>query len=76
MEQIPPNTNIQIEASWKQALAEEFQKPYFSDIRRFLHEEIASGKTIYPPGPLIFNAFNKTPFDAVKVVILGQDPYH
>jgi uracil-DNA glycosylase len=76
MEQTPPVTNVQIEESWKQALAEEFQKPYFSDIKQFLQEAKQAGKTIYPPGPLIFNAFNKTPFDAVKVVILGQDPYH
>lgn len=66
----------QIEASWKEALAEEFQKPYFQQIKLFLQEEKKNGKTIYPPGPLIFNAFNLTPFDEVKVVILGQDPYH
>jgi len=76
MEQIPPVSNVQIEASWKEALAAEFQKPYFSDIKQYLQEAKQAGKTIYPPGPLIFNAFNKTPFDALKVVILGQDPYH
>lgn len=77
MEQVPPAvTNVQIEASWKQALAGEFQKPYFAAIKQFLMDARAAGKTVYPPGPLIFNAFNKTPFDAVKVVILGQDPYH
>jgi len=69
-------TNVQIEASWKQALEEEFHKPYFSDIKKVLLEAKEAGKTIYPPGPLIFNAFNKTPFDQVKAVILGQDPYH
>lgn len=68
--------NVQMEEGWKQVLAEEFQKPYFSEIKSFLLAEKQAGKTIYPPGPLIFNAFNKTPFDAVKVVILGQDPYH
>ncbi len=51
-------------------------KPYFEQIVFFLKQEKQSGKTIYPPGPLIFNAFEKTPFDKVKVVILGQDPYH
>jgi uracil-DNA glycosylase len=72
----PIVSNIQIEAGWKQALAGEFQKPYFADIKAFLLAEKEAGKTVYPPGPLIFNAFNKTPFDAVKVVVLGQDPYH
>jgi len=76
MEPTPPPTNIQIEESWKQVLADEFQQPYFAAIKTFLVNEKQAGKTIYPPGPLIFNAFNKTPFDAVKVVILGQDPYH
>ncbi|HPN18823.1 MAG TPA: uracil-DNA glycosylase, partial [Chitinophagales bacterium] len=50
--------------------------PYFKELRHFLATEKQSGKTIYPPGSLIFNAFNSTPFDKVKVVILGQDPYH
>jgi len=72
----PTVTNVQIEESWKQVLAEEFQKPYFAEIKAFLLTEKQAGKTIYPPGPLIFNAFNKTPFDAVRVVVLGQDPYH
>ncbi len=76
MEQTPPAQNVQIEAQWKQELAEEFQKPYFAGIKAYLLQEKSAGKTVYPPGPLIFNAFNKTPFDAVKVVILGQDPYH
>ncbi len=66
----------QIEPSWKEVLAEEFQKPYFQKIKQTLVEEKQNGRTIYPPGPLIFNAFNLTPFDEVKVVILGQDPYH
>jgi uracil-DNA glycosylase len=68
--------SIQLEDSWKQVLAEEFEKPYFLELKRFLQEEKASGKTIYPPGSLIFNAFNSTPFEKVKVVIIGQDPYH
>jgi uracil-DNA glycosylase len=65
-----------MEASWKEVLKNEFKKPYFKQIVEQLKTEKAQGKTIYPPGPLIFNAFSKTPFDAVKVVILGQDPYH
>lgn len=69
-------TNVQIEESWKRILSEEFEKPYFNELRQFLQQEKAVGKTIYPPGSLIFNAFNSTPFDKVKVVILGQDPYH
>jgi uracil-DNA glycosylase len=76
MEQTPSVTSVQIEASWKAVLADEFQKPYFSQIKQHLTEARQAGKTIYPPGPLIFNAFNKTPFDQVKVVIIGQDPYH
>jgi uracil-DNA glycosylase len=68
--------NIQIEVSWKDKLKREFEKPYFGDIKAFLKREKAAGKTIFPPGPMMFNAFNLTPFDAVKVVILGQDPYH
>lgn len=71
-----PAEQVQIEATWKQALYEEFAKPYFSELRQFLKSEKESGVTMYPPGKLIFNAFNTTPFDQVKVVILGQDPYH
>jgi len=67
---------VQIEESWKQALGEEFQKPYFPLIRQFIMNEKAKDKKVFPPGPLIFNAFNLTPLDKVKVVILGQDPYH
>ena len=65
-----------IHESWKSALKEEFTKPYFADIKKNLVSAKKSGKVIYPPGPLIFNAYNSTPFDKVKVVILGQDPYH
>ncbi len=67
---------VRIEESWKAVLREEFDKEYFARIAAFLHQEKRDGKTIYPPGPLIFNAFQLTPFDKVKVVILGQDPYH
>jgi len=67
---------VQIEEGWKRALANEFEQAYFRDIRNFLLQEKQAGKVIYPPGPLIFNAFNQTPFDALKVVALGQDPYH
>lgn len=68
--------NVQIEEGWKQALDNEFQQPYFQAIKSFLVQAKHDGKVIYPPGPLIFNAFNQTPFDRLKVVILGQDPYH
>lgn len=68
--------DIQIEESWKKVLKEEFEKTYFQHIITFLKAEKASGKIIYPPGPLIFNAFKQTPFDKVEVVLLGQDPYH
>jgi uracil-DNA glycosylase len=67
---------IKLEASWKQALRAEFDQPYMAQLREFLRQEHAAGKEIYPPGPLIFNALNLTPLDQVKVVILGQDPYH
>ncbi|MCB0630809.1 MAG: uracil-DNA glycosylase [Saprospiraceae bacterium] len=69
-------SNVRIEESWKTALADEFGQSYFSDLVNFLKNEKAAGKTIYPPGSLIFNAFDTTPFEQVKVVILGQDPYH
>ena len=68
--------DVKIEASWKRVLAPEFEKPYFQNLVQQLHAEKRAGRTIYPPGPLIFNAFALTPFDQVKVVILGQDPYH
>ena len=69
-------SQIKIEESWKNALHDQFEQPYFQAIAAFLKKEKAEGKVIYPPGSLIFNAFDMTPFDAVKVVILGQDPYH
>ncbi|MEO5996039.1 MAG: uracil-DNA glycosylase [Chitinophagaceae bacterium] len=68
--------DVKIEESWKAVLKAEFAKPYFQQIILFLKTEKAAGKIIYPPGPLIFNAFDTTPFNQVKVVILGQDPYH
>lgn len=68
--------DVKIEESWKEVLRQEFQKPYFEQLTHFLKTEKLQGKTIYPPGPLIFNAFAKTPFHKVKVVLLGQDPYH
>ena len=67
--------DVRIEESWKRELAEEFGKPYFSELVRFVKGEYAAG-TVYPPARFIFNAFDRTPFDRVKVVILGQDPYH
>ena len=68
--------DVKIEQTWKEALAGEFEKPYFAELVRFLHQEKAQGKVIYPPGSQIFRAFELTPVPAVKVVILGQDPYH
>jgi uracil-DNA glycosylase len=68
--------DVKIESSWKEILRSEFNKPYFQQIALHIKTEKSQGKIIYPPGPLIFNAFNTTPFDKVKVVILGQDPYH
>lgn len=68
--------DVKIEESWKQILKSEFDKPYFQGLVEFLHKEKRENKTIYPPGPKIFRAFDLTPFDKVRVVILGQDPYH
>jgi uracil-DNA glycosylase len=68
--------DVKIEESWKQVLNEEFNKAYFQQIVTLLKAENAARRIIFPPGPLIFNAFNKTPFLNVKVVLLGQDPYH
>ena len=67
---------IKLEPGWKHALREEFEKPYMQQLRAFLQQEAAAGKEVYPPRPLIFNALNLAPLDRVKVVILGQDPYH
>jgi uracil-DNA glycosylase len=68
--------SVQIHSSWKKILKSEFKKPYFEQLTTFLNTEKAQGKTILPPGSLIFNAFEQTHFDDVRVVILGQDPYH
>lgn len=67
---------IKLEESWKEALRDEFEKPYMKALGDFLRQEKAAGKVIFPPGPLIFNALNSTPLEKVKVVIIGQDPYH
>jgi uracil-DNA glycosylase len=68
--------DVKIEESWKEVLKAEFSKPYFLQIVTHLKTERALGKIIYPPGSLIFNAFYQTPFNKVKAVLLGQDPYH
>jgi len=67
---------IRLDPSWKNRLESEFSQPYMISLRQFLLERKGGGAVIYPPGDLIFNAMNSTPFEAVKVVILGQDPYH
>lgn len=67
--------DVQIEESWKQILSAEFEKDYFRQLTDFVRNEYRS-TTVYPPGKLIFNAFNLCPFEQVKVVIIGQDPYH
>jgi uracil-DNA glycosylase len=69
-------SNVKIHESWKNVLSEIFETPYFQQITQVLKQEKQAGKVIYPPGNLIFNAFDTTPFDDVKVVLLGQDPYH
>ncbi|MFK7982095.1 MAG: uracil-DNA glycosylase [Saprospiraceae bacterium] len=68
-------TTVKIEESWRKALQSEFDQPYFSALIQFLKSEKSKGKTIYPPGSLIFNAFDTSPLSQLKVVILGQDPY-
>jgi uracil-DNA glycosylase len=73
---MPEARTIKLEPSWKSRLEDEFAKPYMAALRQYLTERKRAGATIYPPGPKIFNALDSTPFDAVKVVILGQDPYH
>lgn len=71
-----PTVAPKIEASWLEAMQAEFAKEYFSSIKMFLKSEKAAGKVIYPPGMQIFNAFKHTPFDKLKCMIVGQDPYH
>lgn len=68
--------DVKIEESWKRVLGQEFEKEYFSKLAQYLHKEKAEGKTIFPPGNCIFKAFELCPLDRIKVVILGQDPYH
>ncbi|GFO70750.1 uracil-DNA glycosylase [Geomonas limicola] len=70
------SSQVQMEAGWKDHLIDEFGKSYMQDLRTFLRGELAQRKVIYPKGNEYFNAFNSTPFEQVKVVILGQDPYH
>ena len=70
------NMDIKIEQSWKDQLKKEFEKTYFLQIVTHIKTEAATGKTIYPPGAKMFNAFRVTPFEKVKMVIIGQDPYH
>lgn len=67
--------HVKIESSWNEQLSEEFKKDYFKQLVAFVKQEYST-ETVYPPGKLIFNAFDQCPFDAVKVVIVGQDPYH
>ena len=69
-------SNIKLDPEWLELLKAEFDEPYMKQLRAFLASEKAAGKVIYPPGALWFNALNHTPFSKVKVVILGQDPYH
>lgn len=68
--------NVQIEESWKVVLQEEFNKPYFHELVHHIKTRKKEGHVVYPPGPDIFNAFRYTPFHEVKVLLLGQDPYH
>lgn len=75
-QQITTEKSGQLHPSWQAVIGQEFDKPYMQALRAFLKQEKAQGKVIFPPGSLIFNAFNHTPFDQVRVVIIGQDPYH
>lgn len=73
---MPETRPVQLHSSWLSRLEDEFKAPYMQQLRSFLLEEKQKGKEIYPAGKNIFNALNSTPFNQVKVVILGQDPYH
>ena len=66
----------ELHPSWQAVIGQEFEQPYMTNLKTFLQAEKAAGKVIFPPGAQIFNAFNHTPFDQVRVVIIGQDPYH
>jgi len=70
------NTAIKLDPAWMDVVGGEFERPYMQQLKKFLQEEKAAGRTIYPKGGDIFNALNVTPFSEAKVVILGQDPYH
>ncbi|MDC0598961.1 uracil-DNA glycosylase, partial [Gammaproteobacteria bacterium] len=76
MTEMERNQPIKLEASWKGLLEKEFEQEYMKKLRLFLQQEKQAGKVIFPAGDKIFNALNSTPFEKVKVVILGQDPYH
>ena len=76
MSDVAASANVKIDASWKTRLADQFASPHMAALSQFLRNEKATGKRIYPPGSQIFAAFDLTPFETVKVVILGQDPYH
>jgi uracil-DNA glycosylase len=65
-----------LEKSWHEMLKDELEKPYIQELKRFLREEEEAGRVVYPPKPLVFNALRQTPYEKVKVVIIGQDPYH
>jgi uracil-DNA glycosylase len=73
---MPQEKTGQLHPSWQAVIGDELEKPYMQALRDFLKQEKIAGKVIYPPSALIFNAFNHTPFDKVRVVIIGQDPYH
>ncbi|HEY9764774.1 MAG TPA: uracil-DNA glycosylase [Chroococcales cyanobacterium] len=73
---IPQTINPKLHESWKDALSDEFQQPYFAELKAFLLQERQAGHSFFPPGSLIFHALDSTPFDQAKVVVLGQDPYH
>ena len=68
--------SVKLDPSWLAVLGSEFDQPYMQQLRQFLQQQKSAGKVIYPPGSQWFAAFNSTPFDQVRVVILGQDPYH
>ena len=73
---MPDTEHIKLEASWKARIGEYLQRPQMRELSAFLRQRKQAGARIFPPGPQLFSAFEATPFDAVKVVILGQDPYH
>ncbi len=73
---LQPNSRLRIEASWQVALKGEFEQPYMQQLSKFLRKEKRAGKEVYPSGERIFSAFNLTPIEQVKVVVIGQDPYH